>query len=167
MYNGWLHAVFAIGTLCFGADGCIIWSNHNCPSSWNDADMSADFSEKLLDLRCCPDQRMGVVADSAFPNSKDMTDRILTTLKDGDLGRLLPSRRRAAEAKHNAVVSIRQAADWGMGSIDKAFHRLHLPSPFDPNTRRVRLNNIFTMSNSGCARRVSRRLGRRSLRTRE
>uniref|UniRef100_H3H7Z6 DDE Tnp4 domain-containing protein n=1 Tax=Phytophthora ramorum TaxID=164328 RepID=H3H7Z6_PHYRM len=27
MYNGWLHSVFVTGTICFAADGCIIWCN--------------------------------------------------------------------------------------------------------------------------------------------
>ncbi|EGZ17970.1 hypothetical protein PHYSODRAFT_286010, partial [Phytophthora sojae] len=43
MYNGWLHSVFVTGTICFAADGCIIWSRHNCPGSWNDSDTSLGF----------------------------------------------------------------------------------------------------------------------------
>ncbi|OWZ06669.1 hypothetical protein PHMEG_00021049 [Phytophthora megakarya] len=37
-YNGWLHNVFVTDTLCFSADGLIVWCLHNCPGSWNDAD---------------------------------------------------------------------------------------------------------------------------------
>ncbi|RAW25955.1 hypothetical protein PC110_g17635 [Phytophthora cactorum] len=33
MCNGWLHAVFVTGKICFAADGCIIWSKHNYPGS--------------------------------------------------------------------------------------------------------------------------------------
>ncbi|KAF1795231.1 hypothetical protein GQ600_8885 [Phytophthora cactorum] len=32
-YNGWPHAGFVTGTKCFGADGCILWANHNYPES--------------------------------------------------------------------------------------------------------------------------------------
>ncbi|ETP28530.1 hypothetical protein F442_22180, partial [Phytophthora nicotianae P10297] len=32
-YNGCLHALFATGTLCFSADGLIVWAKHNCPGS--------------------------------------------------------------------------------------------------------------------------------------
>ncbi|KAG6590961.1 uncharacterized protein IUM83_11193 [Phytophthora cinnamomi] len=80
-YNGWLHDVFVTGTLCFGADGLIVWARHNCPGSRNDAENCVEFRDNLLDEELCPDKRYGVVADSAFPCSGRMTDRILTPLK--------------------------------------------------------------------------------------
>ncbi|ETP40707.1 hypothetical protein F442_12028 [Phytophthora nicotianae P10297] len=73
IYNGWLHAVFVTSTICFAADGCIIWSRHNCPGSWNDADTSLIFRKKLVDPNFCPDARMNVVSDSAFPCSTELT----------------------------------------------------------------------------------------------
>ncbi|KAG1695071.1 hypothetical protein DVH05_020998 [Phytophthora capsici] len=73
MYNGWLHSVLVTGTICFAADSCIIWSRHNCPGSWNDADTSLGFRKKLLDPRYCPDSRMNVVSDSVFPCPTIMT----------------------------------------------------------------------------------------------
>lgn len=147
MYNGWLHAVFVTGTICFAADGCIIWSKHNCPGSWNDSDTSLGFRDKLLDPIYCPDQRMNVVSDSAFPCSVAMTGRILTPLKDGDLERVLPSLRSSARTLHNAITSVRQAAEWGMGSIQKVYSRLNLPLPYDPAVRGTRINNLFRMAN--------------------
>lgn len=59
LYNGWLHSDLVTGTLCFASDGCIVWAKHNCPGSWNNADTSAGFRDKLLDTRLCPDQRHG------------------------------------------------------------------------------------------------------------
>jgi hypothetical protein len=147
IYNGWLHSVFVTGTLCFAADGCIIWNKHNCPGSWNDSDTSLGFRLKLLDPAVCPDQRMNVVSDSAFPCSTTMTGRILTPLKDGDLERILPSLRSSARTLHNAITSVRQAAEWGMGSMQKVYSRLNLPLPYDPELRDQRLNNIFRMAN--------------------
>lgn len=146
-YNGWLHCVFVTGTICFGADGCILWAKHNCPGSWNDADTSLEFREKLLDPRLCPDQGLGVVSDSAFPCSAAMRGRILTPLKDGDIDRLLPSVRSSARRLHNAITSVRQAAEWGMGSVEKVFHRLLLPLPYDPERRRIQLSNMFHLAN--------------------
>ncbi|TYZ63233.1 hypothetical protein PybrP1_006707 [[Pythium] brassicae (nom. inval.)] len=72
LYNGWLHSVLMTGTLCFSTNGCIIWCKHNCPGSWNDADRSAGFRDKLPDTALCPDQRYGVVSDSASTCSADM-----------------------------------------------------------------------------------------------
>lgn len=63
------------------------------------------------------------------------------------MDRLLPSRRRAAEAIHRAIISIRQAAEWGVGSVDKVFHWLHMPLLYDPSLWRTWLNNIFRLAN--------------------
>ncbi|ETI42229.1 hypothetical protein F443_12626 [Phytophthora nicotianae P1569] len=102
---------------------------------------------KLLDPMYCPDDRMNVVSDSAFPCSTAMTGGILTPLKDGDLERIEPSLRSSARTLHNAITSVRQAAEWGMGSVQKVCSRLNLPLPFDPNLRGLRLNNMFRMAN--------------------
>ncbi|POM69056.1 Hypothetical protein PHPALM_14698 [Phytophthora palmivora] len=152
-YNGWLHAVFVTGTLCFSADGLIVWSKHNCPGSWNDSDTSLQFRsslqfrEKLLDPVLNPDTRYGVVADSAFPCGNDLVGRIMTPLKGGDLGRLVPSVRAVAQRKSSAITSIRQAAEWGMGSVEKVYHRLVHPLPFNIEKRKLRLDNLFRLAN--------------------
>ncbi|RAW33304.1 hypothetical protein PC110_g10354, partial [Phytophthora cactorum] len=103
MYNGWLHTVFVTGTICFSVDGCIIWARHNYPGSWNDSDTSLGFRNNLLDPTYCPDARMNVVSDSVFPCSTEMTGRILTPRKDGDLERILPSLRSSARTLHNVI----------------------------------------------------------------
>ncbi|KAJ8575197.1 hypothetical protein ON010_g4016 [Phytophthora cinnamomi] len=146
-YNGWLHDVFVTGTLCFGADGLIVWARHNCPGSWNDAENCVEFRENLMNPDLCPDMRYGVVADSAFPCSGHMTGRILTPLKEGDLGRLIPSVRESAQILSAAITSIRQAAEWGMGSVEKVYKRLLLPLPPDKSKRALRLDNLFRLSN--------------------
>ncbi|KAE9283429.1 hypothetical protein PF008_g27411 [Phytophthora fragariae] len=90
---------------------------------------------------------MNVVSDSAFPSSTAMTERILTPLKDRDLERILPSLRAPARTLHNAITSVRQAAEWGMGSVQKVYSRLNLPLPYDPKLRDLRLDNLFRMAN--------------------
>ncbi|ETO72273.1 hypothetical protein F444_11548, partial [Phytophthora nicotianae P1976] len=146
-YNGWLHCVYVTGTLCSSADGLIIWAKHNCPGTWNDEDTCLAFRKKLSDRQLNPDQRFGIVADSAFPCGGDMRGRILTPLKEGDLGRLVSSVRRVAGALSSAITSIGQSAQWGMGSIEKVYHCLLLPLPYDKEKRRVRLNVLFRLSN--------------------
>ncbi|ETP24167.1 hypothetical protein F441_02788 [Phytophthora nicotianae CJ01A1] len=147
MYNGWLHAVFVTGTICFAANGCIIWSRHNCPGSWNDADTSLGFRNKLLSPKYRPDRRMNVVSESAFPCSAAMTGRILTPLTYGDIDRIAPSLRSAARTMHNAITSVRQTAEWGMGSIQKVYSRLNLPLPYDPELRGLQISNMFRLVN--------------------
>ncbi|ETP21260.1 hypothetical protein F441_05159 [Phytophthora nicotianae CJ01A1] len=146
MYNGLLHAVFVTGTICFAADGCIIWSRHNCPGSWNDADTSIEFRNKLLSPKYCPDGRTNVVTGSAFPCSAAMTGRILTPLKDGDIDRIAPSL-----CSHHYVAQLAQCttqtAEWRMGSTQKVYSRLNLPLPYDPELRGLQISNMFRLVN--------------------
>ncbi|KAE9130416.1 hypothetical protein PF010_g3843 [Phytophthora fragariae] len=133
MYSGWLHSVFVTGTICLAADGCIIWSRHNCPGSWNDSDTSLGFRVKLLDPAFFPDTRMNVVSDSAFPCSIAMAVRILTSLKDGDLERILLSLRASTRTFHNAITSVRQAPSGAWvacrkSTPDSSFHCRTTPS---------------------------------------
>jgi hypothetical protein len=84
MYNGWLHAVYVTGSICFGVDGTIIWFRHNCPGSWNDGETSRKFQMKIVrDAINLPDH--GVLSDSAFPVSGNLFKRIVTRLKENDL----------------------------------------------------------------------------------
>jgi len=135
------------GTLCFSADGLIVWSKHKCPGSWNDSDNSLEFRERLADPVLNPDPRYGVVADSAFPCADNMVGRIMTPLKEGDLGRLVPSVRGVAQEKSGAITFVRQAAEWGMGSVQKVYRRLLHPLPYDKEKRKLRLDNLFRLAN--------------------
>jgi hypothetical protein len=124
-----------------------VWSKHNCPGSWNDSDTSLEFRERLADPVLNPDPRYGVVADSAFPCADTMVGRIMTPLKEGDLGRLVPSVRGVAQEKSGAITFVRQAAEWGMGSVQKVYRRLLHPLPYDKEKRKLRLDNLFRLAN--------------------
>ncbi|GMG15229.1 unnamed protein product [Phytophthora fragariaefolia] len=101
----------------------------------------------LADSTLNPDSRYGIVADSAFPCGNEMAGRVLTPLKEGGLARLVPSVRRAAKIMSGAITFVRQSAEWGMGSVEKVYHRLLSPLPFDVNKRKMRLDNLFRMAN--------------------
>lgn len=146
-YSGWLHSVLVTGVLCFGADGAIVFAKHNCPGSWNDGDTCMEFLLSLLDKDLCPDQLMGVVSDSAFPCSKEVHGRIMTPLKDGELEALPIQAHIGAQRLNAASLRTRQAAEWGVGSIEKVYGRLQCLLPFRPEQRAVRLENIFRLSN--------------------
>jgi hypothetical protein len=145
-YNGWLHSVFITGTFCFGVDGTIIWGRHNSPGSWNDGETSRELREILLNPAMTL-QNYGIVADSAFPVSNAMHNRIVTPLKKGDLERAPARCRPAMMALSNAITSVRQAAEWGVGSMEKPFRRLLMPFPLDPEIRKRRIINICKLSN--------------------
>ena len=65
----------------------------------------------------------GVVADSAFPVCDRTFGHIITPMKIGDLERASPECHAGLIAMSNAITSIRQAAEWGVGSTVKCFCR--------------------------------------------
>jgi hypothetical protein len=71
----------------------------------------------------------------------------MTPLKEGDLGRLVPSVRGVAQEKSGAITFVRQAAEWGMGSVQKVYRRLLHPLPYDKEKRKLRLDNLFRLAN--------------------
>lgn len=146
MYNGWLHATLVTGTLCYGVDGTIVWTRHNYPGSWNDSETSKGFQAKLIDERLSL-QDHGVLSDSAFPVSGRLFGRILTPMKDGDLDRAHPAARRALTAISEAITSLRQPAEWGMGSTEKVYHRLTNRLPYNQRIRGRRLLTIMLLYN--------------------
>ena len=88
-----------------------------------------------------------VASDSAFPVGGALHGKIITPLKSGDLERLRPGERRGAQQMHAAITSIRQAAEWGMGAVERVWRILQQRLPFDPRKRRQRLNNIHRLYN--------------------
>ena len=145
-YNGWLHSVFVTGSICFGVDGTITWYRHNCPGSWNDGETSRKFQIKLArDDINLPNH--GVLSDSAFPVTGLMFRRIITPLKDNDLERADPAVRGMLLRLSNAIVSLRQSAEWGMGAVEKVYRRLLLKLPYNQKRRALRLSNLFRLYN--------------------
>lgn len=145
-YNGWLHSVLITGILVFGVDGCIMYGKHNCCGSWNDSDMARDLIDMLLDDNRVADGH-GIVSDTAFPVSQGLHNRIISPLKDGDLLRAHPDTIPALLSRSSAITSLRQACEWGMGSVEKVFRILHRRLPYDKDVRKARLNNLFRLWN--------------------
>jgi hypothetical protein len=146
MYNGWLHCTLVTGVFCFAADGTVVWGKHNVVGSWNDGEISRSFQDKLLrDDINLPDH--GVLADTAFPTCKGLENRIQTPLKEGELDRIPPASRREAQIRSDAVTSMRQSAEWGMGAVEKIYRRLLDKLPWNQKIRARRINNIYRLYN--------------------
>ena len=145
-YNGWLHDCFVSGVLVFDANGCLIWCKHNCPGSWNDSDMCRELCTRLMDpTKTLPNH--GLCADTAFPVGTALFRHIVSPLKEGELESMSPDVQPAAAAVSSQITSLRQACEWGMGSIQKPFKRLLVPLPWRDSVRTVRLANIFRLWN--------------------
>ncbi|KAI9914455.1 hypothetical protein PsorP6_007175 [Peronosclerospora sorghi] len=78
-----------------------------------------------------------------------MFGRIVTPLKDGKLLRAVSQGANETEVErvNSAITSIRQAAEWGMGAVDRVFRQLLGLLPFDPVVRRRRLVNLHHLYN--------------------
>jgi len=84
-----------------------------------------------------------LVADTAFPVSGLCEGRIVTPYKEGEIERLPLASRLGARARSDAITSLRQAAEWGMGAACKVYRTLALPLPYNQEVRAVRLENIL------------------------
>ena len=146
-YNGWLHGCFVTGVLVFDSDGLLIWAKHNCPGSWNDSEMSRGLADKLVD----PTKTLaghGLVADTAFPVGHHLFQHIVSPLKEGEADTIHPRSLRSRLVEQSGEIrSLRQACEWGMGSIQKPFKRLLVHLPWRSDVRVVRLSNIFRIWN--------------------
>ena len=146
LYNGWLHGCFVTGVLVFDTNGLLIYCKHNCPGSWNDGDMCIAVLQKLLDTNTTLPNH-GLCADTAFPVGPALFRHIVSPLKEGELEKMDPWLQPAASRISSQITSLRQACEWGMGSIQKPFKRLLLDLPWRESVRAVRLSNIFRLWN--------------------
>ena len=145
-FNGWLHGCFLTGVLVFDSDGLLIWAKHNCPGSWNDGEMCFELCQKLSDpTKTLPNH--GLCADTAFPVGHALYQHIVSPLKEGELEKIEPCLQPNASAVSTQITSLRQACEWGMGSIQKPFKRLTVKLPFRDAVRERRLKNIFMLWN--------------------
>ena len=120
--------------------GAIIYYSINAPGSWHDSHVAQSLYTILRDPERTP-ARYFLVADSAFPHSGDMHNRIRTPPKANEGPPANASReQRLAYAAHNRqLISCRQAAEWGMREIRASFGRLRIPLPIGDPLRRWRL----------------------------
>lgn len=145
-YNGWKSCHNVSNVLVFGADGTIIWSACNFPGSWHDSTVAQPLYPLLLDNSATPSPFF-IVGDTAFKMQGEISNKLQTPLKKDDLS--ADSQIRAIQMdSHRAVTSVRQAAEWGMRSIQGAFARLSLRLTSDSKSRRIILEIIFRLFNA-------------------
>ena len=118
-YNRWkAHAPSVTNILCFTPDGCICYAVLNLPGCTHDS-RAAEPVYEMLDQHTPGD--FCLLGDSAFPSRNN---KIITPVKRPRGAPAIPANRLAY---HKAVVSARQAVEWGMRDFQGLFGRLHLP----------------------------------------
>lgn len=108
--------------------------------------MSRALQDKLASSALVGDG-LRLAADSAFPVGGAVAGKIVTPIKEGDLDRVPPECRLGMVAMSEAITSLRQAAEWGMGSTTKVYRQLEKPLPYQASLRQHRLENMFRLYN--------------------
>jgi hypothetical protein len=92
----------------------------------------------------------GLVADTGFPVGKALEGKIISPLKQPEkdmAGLMPPADRDRILGRSSIITQLRQACEWGMGSISHVFRHLKMPLTWDQKTRALRLKNIFRLWN--------------------
>jgi hypothetical protein len=117
-YNGWTCDHYCSCVFGFAPNGRIIYASLNAPVSWHDAAIARQLYDNLDRLTPAG---LFAIADTAFPrNELRMQNRICVPLKKKDKrAKQLQAAGRFEEfnalvAFNSALVSARQAAEWGM-----------------------------------------------------
>ncbi|OAV91607.1 hypothetical protein PTTG_04241 [Puccinia triticina 1-1 BBBD Race 1] len=134
-YNGWTCSHYCSNVLTFVPNGTIIHAIINAPGSWHGSNIAEKLYVTLLE-----DTPPGycIISDTAFPRKTPrLEQRILAPIKTGDKVPADPLAAARLLRLNHQLVSARQAAEWGMRSIQGSFARLKLPLPAsDAKTRR-------------------------------
>ncbi len=114
-YNGKYNSCVA-NLICFTPDGCVCWYKVNCPGSWGDGKLAAIFYRMVKNDEYLPPPYM-ILADQGFATIP---------------GKIFCTRTRHPDIlQKNAATSIRQAVEWGIGTIEHSWPRLQMPLRVD------------------------------------
>ena len=99
----------------------------NAPGSWHDSHIAEALYSKLL--HNTPAGYRGI-SDTAFPRCTNRLDyRIVAPMKKGNRLPQSPGSYSRLKVFNQQLVSARQAAEWGMCSLQGSFAHLKLPMP--------------------------------------
>ena len=141
-YNGWIGDTCINNIFVFSATGMIIFAALNFPGCVHDAYAAVQLYNLLESI----DDEYAIVADVAFPTRKAMEGKIVCGSKQG----AIPAARDEAIEhilKHVVMVSLRQAAEWGMRCLQGTFGRLRLRLPHDNKRRLLMMECVVLLHN--------------------
>ncbi|KAJ2984661.1 hypothetical protein HDV02_000956, partial [Globomyces sp. JEL0801] len=126
-HTGWLSGCLVSNVFVFSPTGCIIYAAINKTGSWHDSQVARSLYDKL---RFDTPQEFDVLADSAIAYSDDLSKHILAVerFSHGQINQF-------KLIINKAVISQRQAAEWGMGTIQRTFGRLKSLLPINNRKR--------------------------------
>jgi hypothetical protein len=144
-FNDWRGMTSITNVLVFTPDGCIAWASYNCPGSWHDSRVSLRLYDLLLSDRT--PGAFALASDTAFNRGEEMRGKIVTPMKVDELFSDDPTIAAQQLEQHRQVVRVRQAAEWGMHTLQAAFPRLKSMITWHPPSNRDLLGLIFHLFN--------------------
>ncbi|KAG9023439.1 hypothetical protein FS837_005810 [Tulasnella sp. UAMH 9824] len=151
-YSGWYHDHYVSSVAVFDAEGLIIANRANCPGSWHDARIARPIYDKLISQAPAG---FSLLSDTAFPRTETaLRGRIIAPLKSGQRLPVDPAEKEAILALNREIVTARQAAEWGMRSIQSTFGRLRVPLDANDSLRRQRIFAVVLRLHNLRVRRV-------------
>lgn len=119
-YNGYHHDTTCNNVMAFSPTGKIFFAALNYPGSFHDAQVCHDL------IRWCIDSldEHALCVDQGFPRSGVMWGKFVGPLSRRQRQNLPPALRDVLQESHGIYVSLRQASEWGMRTLQGTFPRL-------------------------------------------
>lgn len=149
-YNGWLGGCYCSQLFVFNPLGEIVWAHINAPGSWHDSTLAENLYRKLAVIP----HGLSIAADCAFSAQGEADMHIVKPLTKTQLQKHSNDKTVSVQQlvaiirKHRTAVSIRQAAEWGMGAFQRVWGRMQLPLPGSTKKRRLLLNLAVRLHNA-------------------
>ena len=129
--------------LAFSSHGKIFYAAINYPGSWHDSQVVQGLISIVL-------QAIGIYqlcVDKGFPRSGDLFDKFVGPLSKKTKKNLAPINRDAIIARHDIYVSLRQASEWYMRSLQGTLCRLKLRLTSNKKKRHNIILSIILLHN--------------------
>jgi hypothetical protein len=126
---------------CFSPEGKIFFAAINYPGSWHDSIVSIELQQFILQTD------YAIAVDQGFPRSGRMYDRFLGPMSRRQRANIAPILQEHVEQQHALYISLRQAAEWGMRSLEGTFCRLKTRLTSDKKQRGRYLESITLLHN--------------------
>jgi hypothetical protein len=142
-YNGYKGDTVVNNVFAFGPDGKIFLAAINYPGAWHD---SAVASELLVYLKSNLRGRK-LAVDQGFPRSGEAFELLVGPYSEKSAEKLSPLLREHLLMMATVYISLRQAAEWGMRSLQGSFPRLKARLPADEKKRKLIILSIVLIHN--------------------
>lgn len=126
---------------CFSPEGKVIFAAVNFPGSWHDSQVAIDLAQLILETE------FAIAVDQGFPRSGLMYGRFVGPMSRRQRSNISPIVQDCVEEEHALYISLRQAAEWGMRSLEGTFCRLKTRLTSDSKNRRRYLESIVLLHN--------------------